>query len=936
MRFKFAFILLLLTSFIIQAQENATHINAKLSTKTNSLKIQQKTIYHNTSKDTLTSLYLHNWANSFKNNNTPLGKRFIDDYKKDFYFANKKDRGYSKIHNLTVNYSPTLFKELKNKPDILEITLNKPLCPNDSLAINITYTVKIPSAKFTGYGKTETGYHLRNWYIVPAVYQKDWQLMSNLDMDDLYENVANFTIDITIPENLVLESNLYEHKTKKINNSNYYLVGNNKKDIILHIDKKKRFKAFQTKNTQIKTDIFDKKIAYLNSKKLITKQVKFIEQHIGKHPHIEVFVDANTVNKNTLQEIYGLPSWLKPYPENFRWEMRFFKALTSKYVDDILLVNKRKDYWLTYGIKTFLMMEYLKKYYPDVTILGKLSKVWGVRSYNMAKLKQSDKFSFLYQFSARKFYDQPLTMQADSLSNFNRKVVSQYKAGLGFKYLQDFVGDSILKKSFKEFYIGQNLKITSTKKFADILQSKTHKDLKWFFGDYLKTNKKIDYTIKKAEVINDSIKVTIENKRDFTAPIALYGVKNKDIIFKKWLVNIDSTSTFSIKKGEIDRLSLNYENLYPEHNTLDNWKSIKRRLFNKPLQFRLLKDLENPHYNQLYFLPEFRYNYYDGLMLSMTLHNKSVIPRNFILKISPSYSTKTSSLTGNFSLSYGKYGKPNNNIYKTSYGVSGSYRHYDKNLVYKSFSPYTTIEFKRNTLRDVGVKYVSASLKTIDKEIPWGEKKKYEDQYTLLNINYFKNKPNIIKGTMYTFGTEIGEKFSKLTGEFRYRKLTGLHRKMEFRVYAGTFLHNNTTNNYFSFGLDNGSDYSFQQNLFGRSEESGFLSQQFVMAQGGFKSKLNTRFANQYMVSFNSSIGIWRWAEIYNDLAFLKNKNKNIYTAYENGIRLNFVTGIFELYFPVYSNNGWEINQERYHQKIRFVLTTNINAIYNFFRRGLL
>lgn len=38
----------------------------------------------------------------------------------------------------------------------------------------------------------------------------------------------------------------------------------------------------------------------------------------------------------------------------------------------------------------------------------------------------------------------------------------------------------------------------------------------------------------------------------------------------------------------------------------------------------------------------------------------------------------------------------------------------------------------------------------------------------------------------------------------------------------------------------------------------------------------------------------------------------------------------------MYSNLGWEITQEAYPSKIRFVLTLEPRAIYNFFRRGFL
>lgn len=923
-------------STLLYAQQNTNTIKVELDTLKSTLKIQQKIVFFNKSKDTLTSIFLHNWANSFRNNETPLGKRFIDDYKKDFYFSKEKERGKTKIYNLVVNNEQTSFKEVDGKPDILEVLLNRSILPNKSVKISTTYTVKIPDAKFTGYGKTATGYHLRFWYITPAVYQNGWQIMSNLNMDDLYQDVADFSIEVDVPKKFVVESNLSQKITSQKKFNQYNLSGKNKKDIIIHIDRKKHFKTFKTKSTEVKTDIFDKKIDFSKTQDIIAREVDFIESYLGKHPHSEILVDANTVNKNSLHETYGLPKWLKPYPENFRWEMRFFKALTAKYIDKVLLLNQRKDYWLNNGIETFLMMEYLKKYYPNVTFFGKYSKIWGFKGYNLAKLKQSEKFSILYQFSARKFYDQPLTMRADSLSNFNRKIVSRYKAGLGLKYLQGYIGDSLLKSSLKELYNSKKLKIASSKVFETILKKKTNKNLDWFFGDFLQTSKKIDYTIEDTKVKSDSIEITLKNKRKITAPVALYGVKDKKIVFKKWITDIDSTKTLSITKGNFDRLALNYENLYPEYNTLDNFKSLKKRLFNKPIQFRLLEDIENPYYNQIYFQPEFKYNFYDGLILKSTFHNQPIIPRNFAINISPSYGLKSSSLSGSFNVGYNNFASQESKIYKTVYGIGGSYQHYDNNLAYKSFGAYTHIDFKRNSLRDVGAKFLNFSIKVIDKEIPENEIVTDKDKYAIFSVRYFNNKPNVIKGTQYNFAGEVSTNFSKLMGEFKYRKLTGAYRRMEFRAYAGLFLHNKTTDNYFSFGLDRANDYQFQLNYFGRSEESGILSQQFIMAEGGFKSKLDTRFANQFLVSFNSSIGIWRWIEVYNDVAFLKNKNQGIFTGYENGIRLNFVPNIFELYFPIYSNNGWEIANKSYETKIRFVLTANLGAVYNFFRRGLL
>lgn len=899
------------------------------------LRVQQDIVFYNKSGKELNTIFLHNWANSYKNNKTKLSKRFIEDYKKNLYFAKEEDRGSTKILNLSVNYETADFEELKDQIDVLKIKLKKPLPPKDSIIITASYDIKFPNAKFTGYGKTSDGFHLRFWYLNPVVYNNDWNMMSNLNMDDMYSDISDFQIEIDIPKKYTLESNLYQYVTEKNDKKEYFLIGKNKKDIILNIDKTPNFTSFKTDDVDIKTDIVNQNIDHNLSTSILNRELLFIEEYLGKYPHKELLIDKITQSKNPIYGLNQLPNFLRPFSDVFKWDMTMFKAITKKYIENTLLLNNRTDYWLVDGLQSYLMIEYAKEYYPEVNLLGNLSKVWGVRNFNISKLKFNDKYPFIYQFSARKFLDQSLTTRADSLSNFNRKIVNKYKAGLGLRYLEDYLEKDVIKNSIQEFYLKNRLKITTSNSFANIVTSKTKKDISWFFGDYITTNKKIDYTIKKATIVGDSIDVVIKNKRNITAPIALYGIKNKKVVFKKWYTNIDSTKTVRIAKGDFDRLSLNYENTYPEYNTIDNSKSLKKGLFNKPLKLTFIKDINDSYYNQLFYQPDVKYNFYDGILLGLKIHNRPILTRNLQFSFTPSYGTKSNSLTGTFYTRYYQYFEKGS-IYRIQYAISGSNLHYTEDLAYNSFNQTIQVEFKRKTLRDAGGRFLTARLFNVDKEVAPGIVKTDQDKYSVFSLSYFYNKPDIIKGFRYNLSTEIGSKFSKVAADVRFRSLTDRNTQLDFRVYAGAFLTNNTQGDYFSFGLDRANDYLFQLNYIGRSENSGIFSQQFIVAEGGFKSVLPTRFANQFMLSFNSNIGLWRWLEIYNDVAFLKNRDKPVFFAYESGIRLNFVHNIFELYFPLYSNNGWELGHEAYPRKIRFVFTANPRAIFNFFRRGFL
>ena len=920
----------------MNGQEHIITIEAQLDDKNDILQINQSIIYHNTSDSTLNHIFLHNWINGYKNNKSPLARRLIEDYDKSLYFAKQKDRGYSTIKNLTVDYEKVkFFEEEKGKIDIVKIDLNSHLEPKKSTRINLTYNVKIPNSKFTSYGKTKTGYHLRYWYLVPAVFHDNWKIMSNLNMDDLLTSTTTFEIKIRLPKYYYLNSNLNEFKTPKGALNEYLLTGKKRTEALLNIDIKNDYRSFTTNKFEIKTDLLKTNIDKKLSSTILNRQLEYIQLFLGNYPHRKLFIDKATQSKNPIYGLNQLPKFIRPFPDVFEWDLTLFKALTKKYIDNTLLLDRRTDYWLVDGLQTYLMMNYVSEYYPEIKLTGNISKIWGLKRFNFSKLNFNDKYPFVYQYSARQFLDQALNTRADSLSNFNRKIVGKYKAGLGLRYLADYVGDTIISTSFQEFYRNNKLKFSKSNDFKKIVSSKTHKDISWFFGDYLKTNKKIDYTIKKAITKGDSVYVTIKNKRNITAPVALYGLQNKEVKFKKWVTNIDSIKTIAIPKNNFNRVSLNFENSYPELNSMDNWRKIGKNILNKPIQFKIYKDINDPYYNQLYLQPNIKYNFYDGALLGLRIHNKPILKRNFQFSITPQYGTKSNALNGTFNTRYTQYFE-NSSINKIYYSISGSNLHYAEDLSYNTFNQNITVQFRRKNLRDVGGSFLSARLLNINRELAPNDSQTDSDKYRVFKLKYYYNKQDIIKGVKYSFGTEIANNYSKVSGEFRYRKLTAKNTQLDFRFYAGSFIRNNTDTDFFSFGLDRANDYLFELSYIGRSESTGFLSQQFIMAEGGFKSVLDQRFANQFLVSFNSSIGIWRWLEVYNDVAFLKNRGNNVFFAYENGIRFNFIHNILELYLPVYSNNGWEVNDNAYSKNIRFVLVAQPKAIFNFFRRGFL
>ena len=82
------------------------------------------------------------------------------------------------------------------------------------------------------------------------------------------------------------------------------------------------------------------------------------------------------------------------------------------------------------------------------------------------------------------------------------------------------------------------------------------------------------------------------------------------------------------------------------------------------------------------------------------------------------------------------------------------------------------------------------------------------------------------------------------------------------------------TKDYFSFSLDRPQDYLFDYNYYGRSESTGIYSQQIIIAEGGFKSKLNNSLANEWMTTANLSTNIWKYVFAYGDAGLVGNSGK--------------------------------------------------------------
>ena len=283
-------------------------------------------------------------------------------------------------------------------------------------------------------------------------------------------------------------------------------------------------------------------------------------------------------------KLYGinqLPKILRPFPEEFQYEIKLLKSSLKLFINNSLFFDNRNDYWLPEGMQIYYLMKYVDLFYPESKLLGELAKIWGVKTFNAAKKDFNYQYYLYYMQIVRINRDQPLNLPKDQLLKFNSNISSKYKSAIGFDYLKDYCDTSNFDKVFKEFFLKYQAKLASSTDFYKILKAKCPKEIDWYIDNYINSNKRIDYKLKSAKVVNDSITFNIKNKYNSNFPISIYEVKKDSVLAKYWYNDSNTLSKKSLKYNGGDQLVINYEQIIPEFNLRNNHKSLNSNKLSK-------------------------------------------------------------------------------------------------------------------------------------------------------------------------------------------------------------------------------------------------------------------------------------------------------------------------------------------------------------------
>ena len=808
-------------------------INVSLNDIEHTLDGFEKIKYTNNSPDTISFIWFHLWQNAYKNDRTAFSEQLLQNGRTDFYFSDKEQRGYINRLDFRINGTEAKTEDHPLYIDVVKVLLPQPLAPGNQIEITTPFHEKLPF-NFSRGGHVGQSYQITQWYPKPAVYdEKGWHEMPYLDQGEFYSEFGNFDVRITIPENYIVAATgeLQNEEEKKwlINKSKNKEQQTTFKQQEININKKKKY--FLKTKKEIEKLNPQPTVLLINPTTTQTKTLIYKQNHIHDFAW---FADKNfIVNNDTLQlasgKIINVYSFYLPNENNY-WQnsiqfiknaVRFRSSLIGEYpyqsvtaveakmgfdggmeyptITSISPAKNEKDLDLTiehevghnwfYGIlgsneRRFPWMDegintYYDKRYEEAKYNVQETKDKKQDKNNWLKNKQpDDRDKMFINVLTKEKIDQPISTSAENFNEINYNLIAYSKTGLWMKQLENTLGKKLLDSCMQQYFIQWKFKHPSPENFKLVIEQTSNK-------------------------------------------------------------NLDAQFSLLDKKGS----------LTPAEN-----KKIKSAF--------LFSQKNTDKISYINFAPAVGYNMYDKFMIGAIFHNINTPPENFQFIIAPLYATNSKQLNGIGDIAYSWY--PDNTFQKIEISINSA-----------RFSSLSGVDSNNNKIAAGFYKIVPGIRFTFKNNTPRSTNEKWLEFKT-----YFigESSFNYIKKTSDTIYYPAKQNYStrylnQLTFNIEdYRVLYPYHVQLQLQQASNFYRLNFTTNYFFNYskggGLDvrvfaakfgyiggtsiskefetsiyqpkltatrGDEDYTYSNYFIGRSESTGFASQQIMMKDGGLK-----------------------------------------------------------------------------------------------------
>ncbi len=619
--------------FLFQWQQRVSYeIRADLDTEEHSLRAVEYLTYYNNSPDVLETLYIHLYANAYRDLNTVYAeetKRLGRYGEAKFFKLRETERGYIDIINV-IHDNRSLKFEIQET--IMAIFLNEPMKSGDTLVLRFDFYLKIPK-QFSRLGYKDKHYEVVQWYPKICVFDEDgWHRDSYHAIGEFYGEFGCFDVEISLPANYVVAAT-----GERIDSLDKEFI-----DLLslsgerLHIKSETKTVRFHAENVHdfawvcdpdflVKRHEVDDITLFIfclrqNEKKwrnagsYAIDAVKRYNQWYGKYPYenlsvVNGYYSAGGMEYPQLVIISSGEDWLTR-----QFEEVIIHEIGHQWFYGILGSNEMDEAWLDEGFTTYTQIRYFEDKYGKENSLFKIPFLPPLsdRYYNklIYYITQTNDLEKPILTSAYEHIDVPM-------SYFNSAYA---KPALFLFNLEGIIGRQRFDLILKRYFLDYRFRHPRTEDFIRICEEESGQNLRSLFSQFLSTTDYADWAVKGVKAHS----VEIENRGKLLVPVDVFveaesgaHVFRIDAQKNNHVIELPK-SAGTIKKVVIDPYGYSLEPNY--------WNNYyPRKVSIKPI-------FNFPSFDsyQIFYLPYLWYGYHDGITTGLYLFGARFVDFDYV------------------------------------------------------------------------------------------------------------------------------------------------------------------------------------------------------------------------------------------------------------------------------------------------------------------
>lgn len=491
-------------------------VKAELLVKEKAVRGEYRLDWKNLSRDTIRELQFHMYLNAFKNEKSTFMRESGGSHRAGKSGTFEQAWGYVDILTMSTHDGTDLKPLIEFiQPDdgnaddqtVIRIRLPQPVMPGKNIIINCGFYSKLPKV-FARSGFSDPDFYMvAQWYPKIGVWKNGrWYCHQYHANSEFFADFGVYDLTVTVPKNFITGANgilLSQADTDSMSTYRFYqedvtdVVWTASPQFIKH----QQTVTLPGRATPVQVTYLipkDKKEVIPAYEAVTPKMFLYAQEIVGEYPYPNLTIvdppgdeamTAGGMEYPTLITTGSLGSyWFD------RWiKIRFLEIVTihefmHNYFQGMLASNEFEEPWLDEGFTSYLEYRMLKRYFGESGLKSDYAELFGV------PVQSIDYHRIFYMTRARNGF---MTQSAMTMDDSYYQIGAYCKPVLVLVTLEHYLGEPMMNKFLQTYYQRWRFQHPGTQDVIDIVNEVSGQDMDWFFGQFVKSPKTVDYEVTK-------------------------------------------------------------------------------------------------------------------------------------------------------------------------------------------------------------------------------------------------------------------------------------------------------------------------------------------------------------------------------------------------------------------------------------------------------